>query len=362
MELIKSELTPRERLSAYARGEEVDRIPVKFSMGETAAPMYGIKISDYYFSADLIVEVESRVAQDFGADNMGVPIGLRTLPEALGSKLKYPDYNLSYIDQPVLKELSEAERLRFIDIEKDGRFPLIIEAFERLIEKYSQNRVLGCGLAGPITTAAGLYGTEKLLRATIKEKDLLHKLLRFCNDCIVDLCGKLNKKLGIKFMIADPIASKNILSKKQFTEFFDPYLKDIVNRLNAFQGSTSLHICGDTEDRWEEIVGSGISGFWLDNCMNMKRFKEAFGEKAAIMGNAAPVSVLKDGTPEEIREEVKRCILEAADNPKGFTLCPGCTTPVGTPRENVIAFMNAAAVYGRGAKKGCMPKGALESR
>jgi uroporphyrinogen decarboxylase len=32
--------------------------------------MYGYKISDYYFSSDIMVEVESRLAEDFGADNM----------------------------------------------------------------------------------------------------------------------------------------------------------------------------------------------------------------------------------------------------------------------------------------------------
>ena len=52
MELVKLEMTPKERKIAYARGEEVDRIPTSLSAGETAPPLYGISIRDYYFSAD----------------------------------------------------------------------------------------------------------------------------------------------------------------------------------------------------------------------------------------------------------------------------------------------------------------------
>ena len=62
MELIKLEMTPKERTIAYAQGEEVDRIPTSLSASETVPPLYGIPISKYYFSADLMVEVESRLA------------------------------------------------------------------------------------------------------------------------------------------------------------------------------------------------------------------------------------------------------------------------------------------------------------
>lgn len=106
-----------------------------------------------------------------------------------------------------------------------------------------------------------------------------------------------------------------MLSKKQFDEFFLPYLKQTVKRLNEFQGSTSIHICGNTRDRWKEVVDAGV---------------------------------------------VRFCIEQAGDNPCGYNLCPGCTTPVGTSKENMTAFMNAAAVYGKGARKGRMPRGMQE--
>lgn len=359
MELIKLEMTPKERVTAYARGEEVDRIPTSLSAGETAPPLYGINICDYYFSADAMVEVETRLAEDFHADNMGVGLGLRTLVEALGTKLEYPKKNVSYIVEPALTSFADIDNMELVNIEKDGRFPIIVESFERLQERFGEERILGSGLAGPLTTAASLIGTENFLKATVKNKEGAHRLLQFSTDCIVKCCKDMNQKLGIKFMLSEPMASRNLLSKKQFREFFLPYLKQAVQRMNEFQQGTSIHICGNTKDRWQEVVDAGVSGFWVDNCESLQELKDAHGDKIAISGNLSPVDVLKDGTIEDIEEHVKRCIAQAGDNPCGYNLCPGCTTPVGTSKEHMIAFMNAAAVYGKGARKGYMPKGML---
>lgn len=360
MELIKLEMTPKERAMAYAKGEEVDRLPTSLSAGETAPPLYGIPICDYYFSADAMVEVETRLAQDFQADNMGMGLGLRTVVEALGTELAYPKESVSYIVKPALNTLNEVDNLQMINIEKDGRFPIIIEAFERLQERFGEERILGSGLAGPFTTAASLYGTEKFLKATVREKEGVHRLLQFCTDCVVQCCEDMNRRLGIKFALSEPMVSRNLLSKKQFCEFFLPYLEQTIARMNRFQGATGIHICGNTRDRWQEVVDAGISSFWVDNCESLRELKVAFGDRIAISGNVVPVDVLRNGTAEEIANNVRNCIRDAADNPCGYNLCPGCTTPVGTSKENMIAFMNAAAIYGRRARKGRIPEGMWE--
>lgn len=360
MELVKLEMTPKERKIAYARGEEVDRIPTSLSAGETAPPLYGISIRDYYFSADAMVEVESRLAEDFQADNMGMGLGLRTLVEALGTKLEYPEHSVSYIEKPALETFDDLDHMELINVEKDGRFPIIIEAFERLQEKYGKERGIGSGLAGPFTTAASLIGTETFLKGTVKHKEQAHKLLQYSTDCVVKCCEDLHRKLEIGFTLSEPMGSRDLLSKRQFKEFFVPYIKQAVERMNKFQGSTGIHICGHTRDRWEEVIGTGVSGFWVDNCESIQELKECYGDKVAISGNVPPVDVLKNGTFEEIDQVIKKCIIEAGDNPRGYNLCPGCTTPVDTTKENMVAFMNAAAKYGRGARKGYMPRGITE--
>ena len=197
MKLIIPEMTPKERAIAYSKGEEVDRIPTSLSAGETAPPLYGFSIRDYYFSADAMVAVESGLAEDFHADNMGIGLGLRTVIEALGTELNYPEDSVSYIVKPKLDSFEQVSELGMLDIDKDGRLPIIVEAFERLMDKYGEVRNFGSGLAGPFTTAASLIGTEKFLISTVKNKEGVHRLLQYSTDVIVELCRDLNKRLGI---------------------------------------------------------------------------------------------------------------------------------------------------------------------
>lgn len=361
MELMQLEMTPKQRMTAYARGEEVDRIPTTLSAGETGClELLGIPICDYYFSADIMVQIESFLADNTGADNLGMGLGLRTLPEALGSKMAYPRESVSYVEEPGLASLDEVQGRDIVDVHKDGRFPIIIEAFKRLIDKYGDVRSIGSGLAGPLTTATNLYGTERFLKATRKDPEGVHRLLRYTTECVIACCRDLNEMFGMGFALSEPIASKDLLSKKQFNEFFIPYLKECVERMSQFQGAVSLHICGHTSDRWQEVVDCGISGFWVDDRESLQDLKQLHGDAIAISGNVPPVEVLRNGTHDEIADSVRSCIAQAADNPRGFTLCPGCTTPAGTSLDNMVAFMNAAGRYGAGARKGAMPRGISE--
>ncbi len=357
MERIKTEMTSRERLIAYQNGEEVDRIPVTLTASETGPLLYGIPINRCYFSVEDMVEVETRLAQDFGIDNMGMGLGLRTLPEALGCKLKYTEKNVSYIEKPAIESYDELEGRPMPDITKDGRLPIMVEAFERLLDRFSNEKVISTGMAGPFTTAVSLVGTERFLRDSVRQNENVHKLLRYSTECVVKCAEDLHQKLGISISLSEPMASGNIISKKQFRSLVFPYLSETIERMNRFQGGTGIHICGKTKDRWDLIVETGISSFSIDNCENMEALKKAYGDKIGISGNVEPVDVLKNGTPDMIRESVIRCLSQAADNPKGFTLCPGCTTPIMTPKENLIALVNAAWKYGRHAKKGQMPEG-----
>lgn len=361
MELIKTEMTPKERAAAYARGEEVDRIPTYLSANETGCwGLLGIPYTEYYFSADAMLQIETFLAEETGQDNMGMNLGMRGIAEALGAKMHYPEHDVAYVEEPGINDLSEVEGLDFVDVHKDGRIPILIEAFKRLIDKYGDTHNIGCDTAGAFTIATNFFGTERFLKATRRNPEGIHRLLQFTTDSLVYCCRDLHDILGIEFSLAEPLGAKDVLSKKQFDEFFVPYLNQTVERLSKFQSPPTLHLCGVTHDRWKEVVDSGVGTFEVDNCESLVDLKQQFGNRLTIRGNVPPVDVLYAGTPEEIARDVRRCIVEAGDNPCGFGLSPACTTPVGTKFENLVAFMNAAAVYGRGARKGELPRGIVE--
>jgi uroporphyrinogen decarboxylase len=65
---------------------------------------------------------------------------------------------------------------------------------------------------------------------------------------------------------------------------------------------------------------------------------------ALAMGNLDPVSLFKDGTPEQMREATLH-LLERMRQYPNFVISSGCDTPPHTPIENVEAFFGACAKW-----------------
>ena len=358
MDLIKTEMTPKARLMGYAMGKEVDRIPIILIFGDTSPPLYGYKIRDYYASADMMVEIETNLARDYGSDSMGIGVGLRGIAEALGTKLKYPEDRISYVHEPVITDLKQVGSMDLVDVEKDGNLSVVMSANARLQEKFGDTHFIGCGIAGPVTTATALYGVTPFLKDSIKNPEGIHTLLRYSTDNIIKCIRDMCKKIPTGFSIAEPVITTDVMSPKLFAAFAEPYIKEVISAITETIGQKpSIHFCGHTKGRWPFIKEWPVSSFSVDNCESLLELKNECGQRFTIAGNVSPVDTLLGGTPGEVEEAVKKCLLDGADSPRGFILATGCQISVGTPKDNITAMANAAAIYGKGAKVGQHPIG-----
>ncbi|HAG42290.1 MAG TPA: methylcobamide--CoM methyltransferase, partial [Clostridium sp.] len=62
----KEEMTPRERMDAFAKGEEIDRVICIPDMGVTMAPFIGVTAREYYHSAELMANLEIALFRRLG--------------------------------------------------------------------------------------------------------------------------------------------------------------------------------------------------------------------------------------------------------------------------------------------------------
>ena len=104
-----------------------------------------------------------------------------------------------------------------------------------------------------------------------------------------------------------------------------------------------------------------MTTFSIDDCESLVEAKEAIGDRVVLVGNVPPVNVMLLGSIDDVIESVRQCILAGADSPCGYMLNTGCQVPMGTPLENIHAFMYAARKYGANAVKGRIPEAALEA-
>jgi uroporphyrinogen decarboxylase len=345
MEIKKDELTPLERSQLISEGKPVDRIQCCIDGGETLAPMIGTTLKEYYHSSEKMCELETYIFETFGSDGVGVSTTLRGMAEAMGATIKYSDYNVAQLQKPALS-MREIDNAKLVDIDKDGRLPIILEGL-RLVKKRLGEKVPVSGtVTGPFTVAAMVLGTEYLMMGMIKKPDKVKQLMKV----IVENNNRYIKRLldlGVGIGFADPVSSTSLISLEQYKEFSLPYFQKNVDFIKKNGSGCGLHICGTSRKLWETLNETGIGAFGLDNVEDLKEAKAVLGPHMCIQGNVPPVDVMKNGTPQDVYQFAKECIRKGYDSPNGFVLTSGCQLPVHTPKENMYALMDAARIFGR---------------
>lgn len=340
-------MTPRERMDAFSRGEEIDRVICIPDMGVTMVPFIGAKASDYYHSAELMAELEIALFEKLHHDSVGISTSLRGVAEAMGAKVGYPDYNISYLLEPAVKSVDEIEYLKVPDPLKDGILPILIEAIRLTRDALIDKVDVSASMSGPFSVAASVVGTENLMKWMIKYPEKIHTLMEIVAEANNRYIEEV-AKLGVSIGFADPVSSTSLISPKQFREFSLPALQKNVDKIKETTGSApSIHICGKSKEIWEDVVNTGISNFSIDNVEDLEEAKEIMGDKVVITGNVPPVDVMHLGTKEDISKSVKECIKKGHDSKNGYILSTGCQIPMHTPMENIEMFMEAGSIYGK---------------
>jgi uroporphyrinogen decarboxylase len=342
------QMTPNERLGAFMTGQPMDRMlamPVACSMsGLVLGITHKEKRSTAYNEAMAQVACYER----FGNDLTIIEYGLHGVGVALGSELSDPQDAVPAIISYALENLDDVGSLDLskLELKNDKKFQLHIEATKILIEKVGHEVPTGVLITGPFTAASSIYKIEHLLRATRKDPEKLHELIRFCTEGLKIVYREFIKA-GAMILMCDPIASGTILNRKQYLEFVLPYTIELMQDIHDAKGMVCYHICGDTTKIVADMVKSGCDMLSIDNCVDLKYVKELVGDKVPILGNVDPIEILYLGNRMDVDSAVKTCLKNAYDSPCGYILASGCDLSGNIPLENIDQFMTSARQYGK---------------
>ena len=338
------EMSPGERMKAYLAGEEVDMLPYAMVLPEPAlAGVYGYTTGQMARDFEVFVDVINRRDKDFGLNGVNQRLSLRSMGAAMGSVLSIPEHGIDSIEKFVLQDYQEFDKLRIPDFDHNPILAPMLENARRIKERFPEQKI-STGVVGPFSTAAAIRSLDQILRDTKKHKDELNELLGLGVAASLAWVKRFTDEFGgASASISDPVTCTDILSRKQFEEFSYPHLKNLVEGLTEITGyKPSIHICGHSKAIWEDIANIGVASFSIDDIEDMGEAKLQMGDRIMIAGNVAPVRAFLLGSIDDVIEAVRSCIEKAADSPKGYLLTSGCQIPIGTPRENLDAYIYAA--------------------
>jgi len=339
-------MSSRERVKKLFAGEETDR-PACFSgMGNVTTEglnKLGYKFAQVHLDPKQMAETATTTPKLFGFDSCVVPFDLCVEAEALGCKINtYPhSEDLLY---PTIKEKvihnEDGMDITIPDgIAERGRIPLMREAIGIAKQDVGGTVSVGSYVLGPFTLAGQIMELNDLLKLSFKKPDKVNTLLEKLTGVIITV-AKEYEAAGVDYLtVREMGATSDVLSPRVFKNLILPHLKKIFENISV---SSVIHICGKTNDIAIFMMESGANAISVDQKNDLVETRKKLGDNALIFGNYDPYNVLVSGTPELVRETIRKCLDDGAS-----AVWPGCDIWPTVPPENFKAMMAEVKEYRR---------------
>lgn len=138
---------------------------------------------------------------------------------------------------------------------------------------------------------------------------------------------------------------EGFMSVDQYKRFYWPTFQQLLTALAREGLNPWVLVEGGANSRLETMadIPAGKICYWFDH-VNMRRAKEVLGSKACIAGNV-PLSLLKTGSPDDVRAYCKDLIDGVGGRDGGFIMGSSGGTE-DTKTENIKAMVDFTKEYG----------------
>lgn len=380
---MKSEMTSRERVLAALSHQEPDRVPVDIA-GTKCTTLHRVAYQNLIGYLGLpprrsviwdpmqqVVLPDEDVLEYFAVDTRsiwaGAPDGFK--PRDLGPNYYEDEWGVVrscpdggyYFDlhkcplegDPTPDDL---RRLRWPDPDDPGRVRGLRERAEHLHRKTGYAVVLNLG-ASLLHTSQYMRGFEGWFIDMATRPEFMHALLDRILDVHVRTIRNVlratgGQKVDVAF-IADDLATDTgpMFSPAAYREFLKPRLKQIVGAIRELSGARILyHSCGAMHHFIDDLVECGVDAInpvqTSAQGMDPAELKTRFGDRVCFWGGIDTRRVLNQGTPEDVRAEVRR-VIRALGPGGGYVLNFVHNAQPDVKPENIVAMIDAAREFGR---------------
>lgn len=193
-------------------------------------------------------------------------------------------------------------------------------------------------LFSPLTLARKLSGDR--LNQDLRERSpavaealeaIADTLIRFAQLCLDE------DTAGIFYSIQ--AASRRFHTEAEYAAFGEPYDRRVLEAVMPRARLVIVHAHGDELmfDRLAALPGHAWN--WDDRVAGPSLKEGKARVSGAVIGGVNQWATLRDGTPEEVRAEVRGAVAET--NGIGLIVGPGCVLPPDVPDQNVVALIKA---------------------
>ncbi|MGI6225875.1 MAG: uroporphyrinogen decarboxylase family protein [Peptococcales bacterium] len=380
----------QERLDRYMTVLDCgkpDRVPVCLGIGDWVVKYTGRNFQEIYYNIENTNQIVSQWLPELDVDIFGGGPILWWPPiyDAVGSTFyTFPGIGLDenstfqYIEEEYMKaedyddfiaNPTEWIATKFLprintELREPGSFRATVALIKSAVAYAEASNAMGAAW-GKWAMEHGVVGQYNGL--TKAPFDTLGDALRSMKGILLDLrrrpekvkaacevivphnirAGLAGAAADTRFPIFTPLhrGAYPFLNPKQWDEFYWPSLRAVIEGLWSKGKRMFFFAEGDWTPYLEKIAELPEKSimFGID-LTDAKKAKEILGGKFCLIGGV-PTTLLTYGTPEQVKEHVKRTIDELAGD-GGFILAPGGVIMGDAKKENIMAMIEAARQYG----------------
>jgi len=194
--------------------------------------------------------------------------------------------------------------------------------------------------------AAFMRGMENILLDIILHPEFVHELLDGLSTYITTTMQILFESCRFDCIgLSDDYGTQNgmLMSPDLWREFIKPHLKNIYSLAKDNNRKIFHHTCGDIYKIIPDFIELGLDILHpiQPEAMDIRKIKIEYGNQLTLCGGIPTQSILPDGLPDEVRNEIKE-LKSVMGKAGGYILEPGITIQADVPLENIIAMIEEA--------------------
>lgn len=341
-------MTSRELVLRTLERRPTDRVPVGPMMLDLGAAVIDAPIGLFCSDPDVMARGQLALYEQVEQDIIFIGCDNYYIAEGFGCVAELPEDETPHLTKPPLEWIGDVGDLEVPDPLTDGRMPVVLEATRLVRQAVGDAVAIRTPGTGPFALASYFIGTQEFLievgmaKAGMAESEpeAIHRALDLAADALIAF-GKACVDAGADILhCGDSLASCDVISPADYEEWAFPYERKVLQAWKEYGAKTLLHICGDSSKVLDLYAQTGADIIEVDHKVDLALARSIVGDRASVIGNVDPVTVLLQGTPDQVRAASAEC-LEAGRGGR-YILGSGCVVPRITPLENVRAMVQVA--------------------
>lgn len=252
--------------------------------------------------------------------------------------------------------IQEIEEYPWPDMDDPYRVAMVKEQARKLAQE-NQYAIMGTPwLLFPFERAFAMQGMDKFLLNMAMYPDFARALLRKITDLCKTLMGHFLNEAGDNLdiiKIGDDLGTqeKLMISPRMYRQILKPFHAEFIEFIKArTKAKVFFHTDGDVFDLIEDFVEMGVDILnpiqtSAGKMANLTKLKERYGHDIIFCGAIDTQRVLPYGTPQEVKQEVRRVISILGEG-GGYMVASVHTIMSEVPPENILAMVDAVEEFG----------------